>query len=268
MKTPSALFSAFALAVLVTPCAGQSVPRDLQTAMQQRRLATSRADVATWDRLTSNDFTLVTAYGRLMTKAQRLAQLRTEQPDTSTPKFEQETVQVHANAAIQRYRVGGAWVTLTWNKEAGGWRVGSAQVTLAMPDSAAVRRAIDDNNARFLAALKQGDAATAAANYTSDAVVMFPNSPAWQGAEAIRTGFGGFVAQFAVADGKAVTQDVIITPFYVIERGTYQWTLHPKSGGGADMTDNGKYLTVWELQDDGTWKISRDINNSDRAGSM
>ena len=55
----------------------------------------------------------------------------------------------------------------------------------------------------------------------------------------------------------------------MIERGTYQWTLHPKSGTGADVTDNGKYVTVWELQDDGSWKISRDISNSDRAmGSM
>ena len=143
-----------------------------------------------------------------------------------------------------------------------------AQVTPVVADSASVRRAIDDNNARFLAALKQGDAAVLAASYTTTGVVMIPNLPAWQGPDGIRQGFAGFLAQFVVTDGKLATQDVIITPFYAIERGTYQWTLHPKSGTGPDVMDIGKYVTVWELQDDGTWKISRDISNSDRAASM
>ena len=29
------------------------------------------------------------------------------------------------------------------------------------------------------------------------------------------------------------------------------------------VKDKGKYLTVWKHQPDGTWKIVRDINNSD-----
>jgi len=29
------------------------------------------------------------------------------------------------------------------------------------------------------------------------------------------------------------------------------------------MEDKGKYLTVWQRQGDGSWKVVRDINNAD-----
>jgi len=38
-------------------------------------------------------------------------------------------------------------------------------------------------------------------------------------------------------------------------------TVTPK--GGKLTHDKGKYLTVWKKQADGSWKIYRDINNSD-----
>jgi ketosteroid isomerase-like protein len=32
---------------------------------------------------------------------------------------------------------------------------------------------------------------------------------------------------------------------------------------GPEIKDKGKYLTAWQRQSDGGWKIVRDINNSD-----
>src|SRR5207245_620651 len=40
------------------------------------------------------------------------------------------------------------------------------------------------------------------------------------------------------------------------------------TAANARFVDNGKYLTVWGRQADGSWKIIRDINNSDRPGAM
>lgn len=269
MKNPAVVLSAFAVAALVTPCAAQTVPPALRTAMQQRTLSVQRADAATWDRLTADNFTLVNADGRLVTKADRLAQIRATKPDTTpVPKPDQETVQMYGTSAVQRSRLQSVWVTLSWTRERSGWRVTAAQLTPVVTDSAAVWRAVAENNARVIAAFKQGDPAASAGNYTDDAVLFIPNTPAWERRAGIQQGFTGFFAQFAVTDCKLTTHDIIITPWYLIERGTYQWTLHPKSGTGADVVDNGKYLTVWEMQDDGTWKISRDISNSDRAGGM
>ena len=50
---------------------------------------------------------------------------------------------------------------------------------------------------------------------------------------------------------------------YAIETGAAIWTLTPKKGKA--MTDTVKYVTVWKKQADASWKIIRDINNSDRS---
>jgi ketosteroid isomerase-like protein len=270
MKSLAVVLAALALATGAQPAIAQSaVPPDLRATMQRRYVAILRADVPTWDALTADDFTLVAGDGSVLTKAQRIAQMKGQQPDTTTStQIPKETVHVYGNAATERYDGGNAWVQIVWSKDPKGWRAHSAQVTLVPPDSAAVRKAIDDGNARVMDGFKRGDVATLTAAYTSDAVVMVPNMPAWEGPEAIRLGFTGLFAQFSIPAVKLVTRDVVVNGFRAIERGTYEWTLHPKSGTGPDITDNGKYLTVWEQQGDGSWKLLRDISNSDRPGQM
>ena len=51
-----------------------------------------------------------------------------------------------------------------------------------------------------------------------------------------------------------------------VETGAYELTLQPKSG--PVIQDKGKYLTVWKRQTDGSWRIVRDINNSDLPPKM
>jgi uncharacterized protein (TIGR02246 family) len=243
------------------------VPADLQAAMRARNVALAQADAATWDRLTADNFTLIVPSGKVLTKAERLPQIKAQQP-TAPVSLRNETVQVSGTLAVQRFQVGDSWVSQVWKKDRAGWRVNAVQVTAIEPDSAAVRKAIESNNARFLEALQRGDTAAVAASYTPDGVVMISNQPAWTGRSAIGQGFSGFFAQFSVVNPRLVTRDIIVSGDYAIERGTYEWTLHPKTGTGTDMMDNGKYLTVWERQADGSWKIARDISNSDRSGAM
>ena len=83
---------------------------------------------------------------------------------------------------------------------------------------------------------------------------------------ALSKGFGGFISQMAVKDMKFHTDEVMVAGDLAVENGTYEMTLLPK--GGKEMVDKGKYLTVWKKQADGSWKIVRDINNSDRPGAM
>ena len=128
-------------------------------------------------------------------------------------------------------------------------------------DEGAVRRSIDSLNARFLDALTRGDTAGAVANYAADAVVMFPNESAWRGADAVRKGFAGFLSQVGVKDGRATTDDLMVSGDLAVETGHYEWTLVPK--GGKEIKDKGKYVTTWKRQSDGSWKIVRDISNSD-----
>jgi uncharacterized protein (TIGR02246 family) len=132
----------------------------------------------------------------------------------------------------------------------------------ASPDNVAtVKTAIEAANARFLDALKRADKAGVIANYADDAVLMMPNEEAWRGREGLDRGFSAFLDQVSVKDGAAITTDVMLAGDLAVETGTFAWTLQTKAG--QEIKDKGKYLTVWKRQSDGSWKVLRDINNSD-----
>jgi uncharacterized protein (TIGR02246 family) len=131
----------------------------------------------------------------------------------------------------------------------------------AAPDPAAVRADIEAANARFLDAIKKGDLATMMGNYEADALLMMPGTPATSGAAAIEQGLKDFLGQVTVKEGQMTTLDVMVAGDLAIETGTFAWTLTPRKGPA--INDKGKYLTVWRHQVDGSWKIIRDINNTD-----
>ena len=107
-----------------------------------------------------------------------------------------------------------------------------------------------------------GNAAGVAATSTRDAVLMPPHSPAVLG-EAIRPFFQeAFFDLFRVKVSLA-SDEIQILGDRAFRRGTFTLTLTPKSGG-EDIGDQGKYLEIWERQTDGSWKIARDIWNSDK----
>ena len=138
----------------------------------------------------------------------------------------------------------------------------AASTAVSAVDPSVVRRVIDSTNASFADALKRGDTTAAlGSHYAQDAVVMMPNEQAWRGRDGVRKGLVGFLSQISVKEAKLGTEDVIIDGDLAVETGTYEWTVVPM--GGKEIKDKGKYMTVWKRQSDGSWKIVRDINNSD-----
>ena len=119
------------LACLGSTSASAQVPSDLQQAMRERQKAVEAADGTTWDRLTSNEFTLVSGDGRLSTKAERLAALKQQKPQTTPTSRSQEQIRVYGNTAIERVRSGNSWVIQVWVKQPQGWQVVATQLTTA-----------------------------------------------------------------------------------------------------------------------------------------
>lgn len=95
---------------------------------------------------------------------------------------------------------------------------------------------------------------------TNDAVFMPPGSPFLDTREKIRAFVDSFppMSSFTATplefDGHA---DIAFV------RGQYAFTAKPE--GGDTITDSGKYIELWKKQVDGSWKIFRDIWNSDLA---
>src|ERR1044071_169111 len=98
--------------------------------MSARDQAVAKIDAAAWDRLTTEDFTVVQANGTLLTKAQRLVQFKTDAATTPLP-HEEETIQQDGNAFVRRFRAGEIRVLDVRVTDAKGWRVAAVQVTTA-----------------------------------------------------------------------------------------------------------------------------------------
>jgi ketosteroid isomerase-like protein len=128
------------------------------------------------------------------------------------------------------------------------------------PDPAAVRSTIEAANAKAATAMMAGDTATAWAHYTDDAVIMMANEKPWRGRAEWTKGFGVLMSFMTLKEVAFRTSDVMIEGDVAVETGEYTMTLQPK--GGKEMKDEGKYLTVWKKQGDGSWKVVRDISNT------
>ncbi len=131
----------------------------------------------------------------------------------------------------------------------------------AVADPSAVRQAIEATNVKFADALNKGNVDSMLAAYGSDAIVMQPNQPVWRGHEGIRSGGQGMFAAATLSNVTFHTEDVQVAGDFAIETGRYEMTVTPKQGKA--INDKGKYMTVWQRQADGSWKIIRDISNSD-----
>lgn len=143
--------------------------------------------------------------------------------------------------------------------------MGADSAATAMPDPAAVRQAIEATNIKFADGLNRGDIDAMLTAYASDAIVMQPNQPAWRGHDGIRTGGQGMFSAATLSGVTFHTDDVQIAGDLAVETGRYEMTLTPKQGKA--INDKGKYLTVWQRQADGSWKVIRDISNSDLPAS-
>jgi uncharacterized protein (TIGR02246 family) len=127
--------------------------------------------------------------------------------------------------------------------------------------SAGPRAAITQANARFQEAIGRGDAEAIAALYTESAQVLPPNGAPVQGPADIRAFWAGAI-QSGIKGGRLETLDVETGGDIAVETGRYQLILQPP--GGAQMTDEGKYLVVWRRQADGSWKLHRDMFSSNQ----
>jgi hypothetical protein len=65
-----------------------------------------------------------------MTKAQRLAQLKTQKPAPATV-FQRVQIKHYGDAYVRRFLSGDIWVLDVWVRQPAGWRVAAVQVTTA-----------------------------------------------------------------------------------------------------------------------------------------
>jgi uncharacterized protein (TIGR02246 family) len=128
----------------------------------------------------------------------------------------------------------------------------------ASPDTLAeVRRAIDKGNAQWSEGWLKGDAAMVASIFTEDGVQLAGNGKVIKGQQQIRE------RQQAAMKGADPGVKVTVTTTNVwldgdtaYETGKYKYEYTEKGKPGKD---EGRYVTIWKRQKDGSWKLSMDM---------
>jgi uncharacterized protein (TIGR02246 family) len=128
---------------------------------------------------------------------------------------------------------------------------------------AEVRAEVDEINRQFVEALERGDAASVAALYAEDAVVLPPDAPMISGRAAIEEFWRGLME--AGARGVNLETLRLAGPRDLLhEVGRATITIQPE--GGETNTQAMKYVVVWERDPAGGLALAVDMWNGESAG--
>jgi uncharacterized protein (TIGR02246 family) len=122
-------------------------------------------------------------------------------------------------------------------------------------------RAIAQMAADWRAGWLAGDVDTLLALYADDPVLLPQGQPAVTGRDAIRALYEAVLSEFQFTT-ESTLNEVDASGDLGYFWSTYRLTATPK-GGGASTTSAGKSVFIVRRQRDGTWKITRLIDNSD-----
>jgi len=122
-------------------------------------------------------------------------------------------------------------------------------------DNAKARSFIDSINQKFSEAIMKGDSNWVAAQYETDAEILLTGSEPIKGKDILA--MWGSVSRSNEKDWSFTTTHLQGDNNFLVETGKYDI-----KDGSKKSVDHGKYLIVWRMQKDGSWKIYRDIGNS------
>ncbi len=125
-------------------------------------------------------------------------------------------------------------------------------------------KAVDQTWTEYAALLNAGDADAWIKLWDDMGVQLPPGAPANVGKDAILQASRGKHETYDYEEMVINNEEVEVSGDLGVARGTYSLLLIPRAGGD-NIPIEGKYLTIFKRQPDGTWKIYRDAFNSSVA---
>ena len=126
-------------------------------------------------------------------------------------------------------------------------------------DSSSATKGIDAGNAVFSSSFAKGNTQAIADLYTEDAVVLPPNQEMVEGRDSIKSLFES-IAKKGLVNIHLITTNITGSGSIAVETGQYNLEIYPE--GKEAINDHGKYLAVWQQQNDNSWKMIRDMWSS------
>ena len=134
------------------------------------------------------------------------------------------------------------------------------------PDTSADLAAIAAFNERYLQAINDGDIDALSDLTTDDHVMLAPNRSPLIGKQANDNANRRAFEQFDI-DETWTPEETVVAGDWAWQRGAYTVVATPKSGG-ASRTSTGNFLRIYQRQRDGSWRMIRDMFNSDQPPAV
>ena len=127
-------------------------------------------------------------------------------------------------------------------------------------------RELDEIRERLEAAENAGNAEYFVEMMAEDAVIMAPDHPVQEGKATcacfVREVLAGLLETFN-RHIKYVSAEVRVAGDMAFDRGTFWFTVSPKTGGET-IQESGKYLWIYSRASDRSWKVARAIVSLDQ----
>lgn len=130
---------------------------------------------------------------------------------------------------------------------------------------AADEAAIAEFNRRYVGAINDGDITTLSALTTDGHIMLAPSRPPIVGKAANDAANSRVFQQFKI-DEHWTPLETVISGDLAYQRGTFTVAATPKSGGETRNT-SGNFLRIYRRQPDGSWRMVRDMFNTDKPGA-
>lgn len=132
-----------------------------------------------------------------------------------------------------------------------------AATAATRPEDPKLRQALEKANSEFEAATKTGDVTTIGAPYTDRAVFVGPDGACTQGRTEIEKMYrAGFERAGLASSTKINSKKLVVDGDLAYESG-YGEVGRVKDGKVS--VNGGRFLTVWQRQANGEWKILRNV---------
>ena len=171
----------------------------------------------------------------------------------------------------ERELLDGKFMTILQRQPDGSWKIHrdihnsnvppAEPVTTMAADTEAATEAIQALWKEYSASALVGDPERRLALWDDEGIQMPPDREARVGKETIRVATEASMAKVIAHEYVVSPEEIEVFGDLAFARGTYMANRSPVDGGDPVQT-NGKFMTILKRQTDGSWKIYRDIFNS------
>ena len=130
------------------------------------------------------------------------------------------------------------------------------------PNLEKITAQVNEMNQVITKSMMENDTETSISLYTEDAITLPSYQPMIRGLAAIKE-ISKDQPPMNMKSFSLKTTDVWVQGNFVVEIGTYDLVMDMPADQGGEMPDKGKYLTLYEIQKDGSLLIKADTWNTD-----